>query len=76
MARPNEHIFECASIIRRAGKNWNEEALEQLKDMLETQWGENVIAANPEYTSMIRMLQKDVITREERVKLISDIENS
>ncbi len=75
MARPNEHIFECASIIRRAGKNWKEEALEQLKDMLETQWGENVIAANPVYTSMIRMLQKDVITREERVKLISDIES-
>ena len=42
---------------------------------METQWGENVIAANPTYASMIQTLQQEKITREERVKLISDVES-
>ena len=75
MARPNGHVSACASIIRRAGENWKEEALEELKGILETQWGENVIAANPTYASMIQTLQQEKITREERVKLISDVES-
>ena len=75
MARPNGHVSACASIIRRAGKNWKEKALEELKGILETQWGENVIAANPTYASMIQTLQQEKITREERVKLISDVES-
>ena len=75
MARPNGHVSTCASIIRRAGKNWKEEALEELKGILETQWGENVIAANPTYAAIIQTLQQEKITREERVKLISDVES-
>ena len=75
MARPNAHVSACASIIRRAGENWKEEALEKLKGILETQWGENVIAINPTYASMIQSLQQKKITREERVKLISDVES-
>ena len=75
MARPNGHISACASIIRRASGNWKEEALEELRGILETQWGENVIAANPTYSSMLQTLQQEKITREERVKLISDAES-
>lgn len=75
MEKPNGHVSACASIIRRAGENWKEEALEELKGILKTQWGENVIAANPTYASMIQTLQQEKITREERVKLISDVES-
>lgn len=75
MARPNRHVSACASIIRRADENWKEEALEELKGILETQWGENVIAANPTYAAMLQILQQEKITREERVKLISDVES-
>lgn len=75
MARPNSHISACSTIIRRAGKNWKEEALEELKGVLETQWGENVIAENPIYTAMVQTLKRDKVTREERVKLISDVES-
>ena len=75
MARPNTHISEAASIIRRAEENWQAKATQALKGVLETQWGENVIAANPSYGEMIKTLQQEKITREERVKLISDAES-
>lgn len=75
MSRPNAHISQVSSLIRRAGENWQQEALEELKGVLETQWGENVIAANPTYASMVQTLQQDKITREERVKLITDAES-
>ena len=75
MSRPNAHISAASSLIRKAADNWQEQAVEELKGVLETQWGENVVAANPTYASMIQTLQQDKITREERVKLISDAES-
>ena len=75
MARPNVHISAASSLIRRAGKNWQELAARELKGVLETQWGENVVAANPTYASMLQTLQQEKITREERIKLISDAES-
>lgn len=75
MARPNEYVSACASIVRRAGENWKEEAMEKLNGILETQWGENVVATNPAYVSTIQILQQEKISREERVKLISDVES-
>ena len=75
MSRPNAHISEVASLMRRADEKWQELASEALKGVLDTQWGENVIAANPTYGEMVKTLQQDKITREERVKLISDAES-
>lgn len=75
MSRPNVHISEAAKSIRRADQDWQAQATEALKGVLGTQWGENVIAANPTYGEMIKTLQQDKITREERVKLISDAES-
>lgn len=75
MSRPNVHISKAARVMRRAGEKWQELALGALKGVLDTQWGENVIAANPIYGEMIKILQQDRITREERVKLISDAES-
>ena len=75
MSRPNVHISEAAKAIRRADQDWQVQATEALKGVLVTQWGENVIAANPTYGEIIKTLQQDKITREERVKLISDAES-
>lgn len=75
MSRPNVHISRVSTIIRRAGENWQKEALEELKGILETQWGENVVASNPTYSSMVKTLQQEKITKEERVKLITDAES-
>jgi len=75
MARPNQYISRCSSQIRRAAGDWKENALKELEGVLETQWGENVIAANPAYRSLVETLQQPVVTRGERVKMISDVES-
>ena len=75
MSRPNAYISEAASLMRRADEKWQELASEALRGVLDTQWGENVIAPNPTYGEMVKILQQDKITREERVKLISDAES-
>lgn len=75
MSKPNAYISKAARIIRRADADWQKEAMEALRGVLETQWGENVIAANPTYAKMARTLGQDKITREDRVRLISDAES-
>lgn len=75
MSRPNEYIYRCSHAIRGAVDGWQEIALTELKNITTTQWGENVIARNPLYKDIMRRLEIPVITREERVKLVSDIES-
>lgn len=75
MGRPNAYISKCSSAIRRADDTWQNDALEALRGVADTQWGENVIAANPVYSEAIRTLKKKVISREERVKLLSEVES-
>ena len=75
MSKPNVHISDAARLIRRADDGWQQQATEALRGVLETQWGENVIAANPTYAEMVKTLGQDKITREERVKLISEAES-
>jgi len=46
-----------------------------LNNIKTTQWGENVIAKNPIYKDVLARLDKSDISREERVKIVSDIES-
>ena len=75
MSRPNAYISHAVHILRKADKDWNKEALKELVDVQKTQWGNNVIADNPLYSDILTRLEKENITREERIKLISDIES-
>lgn len=75
MSRPNAHISSCSRIVRAAKEGWQQQALEVLKSVTATQWGENVISKNPLYTDILKTLQKEDISREERVQLITDIES-
>lgn len=75
MSRPNEFIYRCSHAIRRAGEGWREVAISELKNIRGTQWGENVIVKNPLYSDVIKRLEKSEISREERVKLVSDVES-
>ena len=75
MSRPNEFIYKCSHAIRGASEGWREVAITELKNIKSTQWGENVVAKNPMYTSVIERLAKTDITRDERVKLVSDVES-
>lgn len=75
MSKPNEFISQASHIVRGAAEGWQENAIETLKAVTTTQWGENVIALNPLYQSILSTLAQDDISREERVQLITDIES-
>lgn len=75
MTKPNKYVSECSHILRTAAGNWQEKALQTLLQIANTQWGENVISKNPNYTKAIKILQQEYISREERVELINDVES-
>ena len=75
MSKPNEYISQASHIVRGAAEGWQENAIETLKGVTTTQWGENVIAPNPLYQSILDMLAQDEVSREKRVQLITDIES-
>ena len=75
MMRPNEYISKCARTLRRAGENWQAKASEELREVRKTQWGDNVIAENPLYDDILLRLDRPVDSREDRVRLISDVES-
>lgn len=75
MSRPNEYVSRCSHIVRGAAENWQEEAIRELNGLVATQWGENVISKNPLFSDILLRLQSGEITRDERVKLVSDIES-
>ncbi len=74
MSRTNEYIYRATHAVRSANEGWQYEAIDELKGITATQWGANVIAKNPLYNSILERLNAEMFTREERVKLISDIE--
>lgn len=75
MARPNEYISRAVRLIRAAEDGWADAAVNELLSVRRTQWGDSVISENPLYDDILIRLEKKEISREERVKLISDIES-
>ena len=75
MSKPNEFILQASHIVRGAAEGWQENAIEILRGVTTTQWGENVIASNPLYQRILDILEQDEVSREERVQLITDIES-
>lgn len=75
MSRPNEYISRASRIARAAQPGWAEKTFQELRNVTMTQWGENVIAENPLYDDILIRLEKPEILREDRVRIISDIES-
>lgn len=76
MAQPNEYISRAVGILRRTqDKDWQLRALEELNSIVGTQWGESVIAESPMFRSVVERLEQPELSREERVKLITDTES-
>ena len=75
MSRPNEFIYRCSHAIRGAGEGWRETAITELQNIKSTQWGETVIAKNPLYADVLVRLEQPEISREDRIKLITDVES-
>jgi hypothetical protein len=74
MAQPNEHINKAVRLLRN-GTGYEAEALDALKDAVNTEWGRNVIAPNPVFSKAIASLSNTSISREQRVGIINEIES-
>lgn len=76
MAEPNGYINKAAVAIRNKKENWENEALEALDYALyQTNWGQLVLSKNPAAYNLLTTLLSGGISDDERVKLISDVEN-
>lgn len=75
MAEPNVYINAAAKCVRGFKKGWGEAAYDNLCLALETEWGRKVFSGSPEVKSVFSVLEQDEISIEERVQLISDIED-
>ena len=75
MAEPNEYINRAASLVRGYKEGWQEAAYDQLCLACQTNWGQKVLQDNPTVRNILRLLNENDITVEQRVQLIADIED-
>ncbi|MCD7724577.1 MAG: SNF2-related protein [Clostridiales bacterium] len=75
MSEPNPYINEAVRLIRENKENWQSKALEDLISAGNTSWGKSLLVKNPVYQNALKTLAQDTISREERVELITNIEN-
>ena len=75
MAEPNEFVNKAAAIVRAQKDNWQTEAKSYIETACETNWGRRVFSNNPSVTHIFNLLNQQSITTEQRVQLISEIEN-
>lgn len=75
MAEPNQYISKAVSIVRRQKDHWQVDAINNLRSACNTKWGDAAIKSNPKATQAFEILAKKDISAEDRVKLISDIED-
>lgn len=76
MAEPNTYINKAVSTIRNKAENWETDALNALEQALyKTNWGKLVLQKNPAAYNIIVKLMSGEISDDDRIKLISDVEN-
>lgn len=76
MAEPNGFINRSAALVRGQKEGWKEEAYEALRaGCYNTSWGQMVISKNPKAQGALKVLTQKNISSEERVRLITDIED-
>lgn len=75
MAEPNGYINAASTYVRGFKEGWQEQAYDQLMNACRTDWGRKIFVGNPTMQNALDMLNQKEITVEQRVQLISDIEN-
>ena len=74
MAEPNLYVNQAAMLVRGRGDGWQEEALKQINNACNTDWGKKVYVGNPDVEHIKELLESKTISHEDTVQLISDIE--
>ena len=76
MAEPNAYINKAVTTIRNKSDNWENEAVTALESAFyKTNWGKLVLQKNPAVYNTIALLLSGNISDDERIRLISDVEN-
>ena len=75
MAEPNAHVNGLLRAVRNQNENWQDTAKDEIKRILDTTWGGNVIQHNPNFEKVFDIVEKGDITREEKIEAIGLIES-
>lgn len=74
MSEPNGYINNLLRIIRKQEEDWQEQGKTEITHILETSWGRNVIQHNPNFEKIYDFMDKEAVTRDEKIELLSMIE--
>lgn len=76
MSEPNKFINEAVGHCRSANDNWKEKSMECIECAGRTEWGKSYLRNHPDYIQVRDVLNvNSVLNNEDRIHLISDIEN-
>lgn len=75
MAEPNQFINVGIQACRRGGSGWAEEVREQLRSVVSTTWGREVLAVNPGFQHIYDGLAEGADDGEARIKTIQALED-
>lgn len=75
MSEPNRYINSLLRIIRNQHVDWQNEAKNELTNILGTTWGRNVIQHNPNFAKVYDFVNKDAVSREEKIETLSMVES-
>lgn len=74
MSEPNPFINQAVDVARSRQIDWVQQSKENLDQAAATQWGQAIYQKNPQFKRIRNHLNKQQITDEERVQLITDME--
>lgn len=74
MSEPNAYVNNLLRIVRNQADGWQEAGKQELANILGTSWGRNVIQHNPDFEKIFNFLDKQEVTRDEKINAISIIE--
>lgn len=74
MSEPNPYVNALLRIVRSQEEGWQEAGKEVVSHILNTTWGRNVIQHNPSFAQIYDFLEKDEVSRDEKVEMIGKIE--
>ena len=75
MAEPNPLINQAVGHARAQEPDWTEHATAALDQAAATSWGQAILQHNPDFRRIRSHLAKGSVAAEERVQLITDLEN-
>jgi len=74
MSAPNPFINRAIESVRAQQSGWERQVSSALESAEATPWGRSIFKFNPEFRRIQTMLEGSAISPEERVRLISDLE--